>query len=527
MTKPHFYITTAISYANAAPHIGHAYEAIGADVMARFKQLDGYDVYFVTGTDEHGQKVEKSATLAGKKPQQFVDEIAAQFEAMCQSFNVSCDQFIRTTADFHKKACQAIWKRMEENGDIYLNKYAGWYSTRDEAFYTEDELTVLPNGKKISTGTKTEVEWMEEESYFFRLSAYTDKLLELYEKQPDFVQPVFRKNEVVSFVRQGLRDLSISRTTFGWGVPVPDASKHIMYVWVDALTNYISALGYPDANAEKFKKFWPCDVHLIGKDIMRFHAVYWPAFLMSAGIPLPKRIFGHGFLLTDGEKMSKSIGNVIAPKDLIEKYGVDQARYALMREATFGQDGDISYTLMTNRINAELANNLGNLVQRTLSMINKNCDAKVPQPGILEDVDKRLLGKAGQAMLIAVRAEFEKMQFSKAIEEFIAVSHAANLYIDEQAPWALKKTNPARMATVLYVLAEVIRNLGLIIQPFTPIAAQKILDQVAVAPSERGFSFIGEAHALKMGTSLPAPSGVFPRIVDEAAVSSSGSAKTA
>jgi len=515
MTRPHFYITTAISYANAPPHIGHAYEAIGADVMARFKRLDGYDVYFLTGTDEHGQKVEKSATAQGKNPQQFVDEIAALFEGMCRSLNVSYDQFIRTTAEQHKKSCQALWKKMEENGDIYLNKYAGWYSMRDEAFYGDDELTVLPNGKKISTATKTEVEWVEEESYFFKLSAYTDKLLELYERQPDFVQPGFRRNEVVSFVKQGLRDLSVSRTTFDWGVPVPGAPKHIMYVWVDALTNYISALGYPDLTAEKFSKFWPCDVHLIGKDIVRFHAIYWPAFLMSAGVALPKRVFGHGFLLTGGEKMSKSVGNVIAPKDLIEKYGVDQARYALMREATFGQDGDISYELMTSRINAELANNLGNLVQRTLSMIGKNCEAKVPQPGLLEDVDKALLMKAGQAMLIAVRGEFEKMQFSRAIEEFISVAHAANMYIDEQAPWALKKTDPPRMATVLYVLAEVIRNLGLIIQPFTPVAAQKILDQVAVPEQMRDFGFIGEAHALKAGTPLPAPSGVFPRIVEE------------
>ncbi len=517
MTKPHFYITTAISYANAEPHIGHAYEAIGADVMARFKRLDGYDVYFVTGTDEHGQKVEKSAKTAGKKPQQFVDEIAALFSGMCDSLDVSYDQFIRTTADFHKKASQAIWQRMEANGDIYLNKYAGWYSTRDERFYTEDELTTQPDGKKISTETKTEVEWMEEESYFFKLSAYTDKLLKLYESQPDFIQPEFRKNEVVSFVKQGLRDLSISRTTFDWGVPVPGNDKHIMYVWVDALTNYISALGYPDENAEKFKKYWPCDVHLIGKDIIRFHAVYWPAFLMSAGIPLPKRVFGHGFLLTAGEKMSKSLGNVIAPKDLIEKYGVDQARYVLMREATFGQDGDISYNLMTARINAELANNLGNLVQRTLSMIAKNCGGKVPQPSILEDADKGLLQNAGQEMLVAVRGEFERLQYSKAIEEFISVANAANLYIDAQAPWKLKKTDPARMATVLYVLAEVIRNLGLIIQPFTPTAAQKILDQVAVAADARDFSFIGEAHALKAGTPLPAPSGAFPRVVDESA----------
>lgn len=516
MTKPHFYITTAISYANAGPHIGHAYEAIGADVMARFKRLDGFDVYFLTGTDEHGQKVEKSAIKAGKSPQQFVDDIAVLFTDMCAALNISQDQFIRTTAAFHKKASQALWQKLEASGDIYLNKYAGWYSTRDERFYGDDELTEGPGGKKISIETKTEVEWMEEESYFFKLSAYTDKLLKLYETQPDWMQPEFRKNEVVSFVKQGLKDLSISRTTFDWGVKVQGNEKHIMYVWVDALTNYISALGYPDLNADNFKKYWPCDVHLIGKDIIRFHAVYWPAFLMSAGLPLPKRIFGHGFLNLGGDKMSKSLGNVITPTSLIEKYGVDQVRYALMRETPFGQDGDFSYEIMTNRINAELANNMGNLAQRTLSQIAKNCGGQVPAPGILEDVDKALLQKAGQQMLVEVRDQFEKMQFSKAIEEFVTVAHAANLYIDEQAPWALKKTDPARMATVLYVLAEVIRNLGLILQPFTPAAAQKLLDQVAVPEGERSFAFIGEMHALKAGTPLPAPAGVFPRIVEAA-----------
>ena len=513
MTRPHFYITTAISYVNGPPHLGHAYEAIGADVMARFKRLDGFDAYFLTGTDEHGQKVQKTAIAKGKQPQAFCDEIAALFQDMCRDMNVSQDQFIRTTSDFHKKASQAIWKKMEESGDIYLNKYAGWYSERDEAFYGEDELEER-DGKKFSKTTGTEVHWMEEESYFFKLSAYTDKLLDLYENQPSFIEPSFRRNEVVSFVKQGLKDLSISRTSFDWGVPVPGAPKHIMYVWVDALTNYISAIGYPDAGAEKFKKYWPCDVHLIGKDIVRFHAIYWPAFLMSAGLPLPKRVFGHGFLMTKGEKMSKSLGNVISPQNLIERFGVDQTRYALMREVTFGQDGDISYELMGARINAELANNIGNLVQRTLSQINKNCDAKVPQPGLLEDVDRQLLDKAGQALLVLARGEFEKLQFSRAIEEIISVASAANIYIDEQAPWTLKKTNIERMGTVLYVLAEVIRNLGLILQPFCPVAANKILDQVAVAADARDFSFMGAAHALKIGTPLPKPEGVFPRYIE-------------
>lgn len=517
MSKPHFYITTAISYVNGPPHLGHAYEAIAADVMARFKRLDGFDTYFLTGTDEHGQKVQKTALAQGKQPQQFCNEISALFVEMCKSLNVSFDQFIRTTSDFHKKASQAIWQKMTENGDIYLNKYAGWYSERDEAFYGEDEITTAPDGKKISTATGTELHWVEEESYFFKLSAYTEKLLNLYEKNPDFIQPAFRKNEIVSFVKQGLKDLSISRTSFDWGVKVPGNEKHIMYVWVDALTNYISALGYPDNNNDKFKKYWPCDVHLIGKDIVRFHALYWPAFLMSAGLPLPKRVFGHGFLLTRGEKMSKSLGNVISPQDLISRYGVDQTRYALMREVSFGQDGDIAYDLFTNRINAELANNIGNLVQRTLSMINKNCDGKVPEPGVLEDVDHQLLDKAGEALLVLVRNEFEKLQFHRAVEEIVHAANAANLYIDAQAPWKLKKTDPARMATVLYVLAEVIRNIGIILQPFCPTASAKILDQVAVPVSDRTFSFMGSKHALKGSTALPAPEGVFPRYVEAAA----------
>lgn len=515
MSKPHFYITTAISYVNGPPHIGHAYEAIAADVMARFKKLDGYEVYFLTGTDEHGQKVQKTAVAKGKEPQEFCDEIASLFIDMCESFNISQDQFIRTTAQFHKESCQHIWGKMQETGDIYLNKYAGWYSERDEAFYGEDEIETRDDGKKYAVSTGTEVHWMEEESYFFKLSAYTDKLLEYYDAHPEFIQPGFRRNEVVSFVKQGLRDLSISRTSFDWGVKVPNSKDHIMYVWVDALTNYISALGYPEDETGNFRKFWPADVHLIGKDIMRFHAVYWPAFLMSAGLPIPKRIFGHGFLLTRGEKMSKSLGNVIAPADLIERFGVDQTRYALMREVTFGQDGDISYELLGNRINAELANNIGNLAQRTLSQIAKNCGGRVPNPGVLEDEDHRLLDLAGQTMLIAVRNEFEKMSFSRAIEEIIHVANAANLYIDTQAPWTLKKTNPARMQAVLYVLAEVIRNLGLILQPFTPVAASKILDQVAVSDTARDFTFIGSQHALAPDTALPAPAGVFPRYVEE------------
>lgn len=515
MTKQPFYISTAISYVNAPPHIGHAYEAIGADAMARFKRLDGFDVYFLTGTDEHGQKVQKMAESKGKTPQEHCDEIAATFMDMCAALNISHDRFVRTTADFHKKASQALWQKMVDNGDIYLNKYAGWYSIRDEAYYGEDELVTREDGKKICAATGTEVEWIEEESYFFRLSAYEQKLLDLYEKNPDFIQPSFRRNEVTSFVRQGLKDLSISRTSFNWGVKVPDAEKHIMYVWVDALTNYISALGYPDDKDGLFKKYWPADVHLIGKDIVRFHAVYWPAFLMSAGLELPKRVFGHGFLLTAGVKMSKSLGNVIAPKDLIARYSVDQIRYALLRETSFGQDGDISYELITNRVNAELANNIGNLAQRTLSQIAKNCGGAVPTPSVIEDVDKELLDKTGQSLLVACRAEIEKLQFSKVIDDIVQAANAANLYIDTQAPWTLKKTDTARMQTVLYVLAESIRNIALMLQPFTPVAAGRLLDQLAVPAEQRDFAHVGAAHALQPATPLPAPEGVFPRIVAE------------
>ncbi len=518
MTKKSFYITTAISYTNAVPHIGHAYEAIAADVVARFKRLDGYDVRFVTGTDDHGQKVDKSAKEAGVSNQEFVDNLLPAFkDDMCDALGITYDRFIRTTDEDHKATVQEIWKKMEANGDIYLDKYAGWYSIRDEAFYTEDEIETLPDGSKLSRETKTELEWVEEESYFFKLSEYTDKLLKLYEDHPEFVQPDFRRNEIVAFVKQGLRDLSISRTSFDWGVPVPDNDKHIMYVWVDALTNYISALNYTDDKEGLFSNFWPCDRHLVGKDIMRFHTIYWPAFLMSAGIELPKQVYGHGFLLSDGEKMSKSVGNVIAPKDLMDKYGVDQTRYVLMREGVFGQDVSLTYESMTARINAELANNVGNLAQRSLSMINKNCDSKIPEQGDLLNVDRDLLNQTWQDMMPIVRADIENMQFSRALEKIIYVASEANTYIDEQAPWTLKKTDPVRMNTVLYVLSEVIRCITIVMQPFTPEASEKLLNQMNIAKNERDFVHISADFAIKAGTEIPKPEGVYPRIIEEEA----------
>jgi len=514
VAKTPFYITTAISYVNGLPHLGHAYEAIATDVMARFKRLDGYDVHFLTGTDEHGQKVEKSAIAAGMEPKAFCDQNAAAFREMTELLNISNDDFIRTTEERHYRASQAIWQKLEEAGDIYLGSYAGWYSVRDEAYFAEDELTDGPDGQKLAP-SGAPCEWVEEPSYFFKLSAYTDKLLAYYDAHPDFILPETRRNEVVSFVKQGLRDLSISRTTFNWGVPVPGDPAHIMYVWLDALTNYITALGYPDMDG-KMASHWPADVHVIGKDIVRFHAVYWPAFLMSAGIEVPKRVFGHGFLNIEGEKMSKSLGNVLSPQAMIDEFGLDQIRFFLMREVPFGGDGSFSREGMIQRINSDLANDFGNLAQRVLSMIGKNCGAQVPEPGEFTEADMALLGEA-EAALAGARAQFEVQAFHEALEILWRVIRNANAYVDHQAPWELRKSDPARMETVLYVLAETIRHLAILAQPFMPEAMAKMLDQLAVAEDARAFDSLGDGGRLAPGTPLPKPQGVFPRYVEEAA----------
>ncbi len=505
-----FYITTAISYVNGAPHLGHAYESISCDVIARFMRLDGYDVMFLTGTDEHGQKVEKTARAAGKEPKQFCDEIAALFQDMTRLLNISNDDFIRTTEERHIRSSQAIWKRLEANGDIYLGKYAGWYSVRDEAFFAEDELTKGEGGKLLAP-SGAEVEWVEEPSYFFKLSAYTEKLLKHYDDNPDFILPHYRRNEVVNFVRQGLTDLSISRTSFKWGIPVPGEEKHIMYVWLDALTNYITAVGYPDVDSASFKKFWPADIHVIGKDIIRFHTVYWPAFLMSAGIELPRRVFGHGFLNIEGQKMSKSLGNVITPKAMVDEFGLDQVRYFLMREVPYGNDGSFSKESMVNRINSDLANDFGNLAQRVLSMIAKNCDGKLPQPGPLTDADRALIETA-KAALPDMREAMKTQQIHRMLETVWKVVAEANRYVDAQAPWVLRKSDPARMGTVLYVAADVVRILAIYALSVTPQAAEKLLGQLAVPEDRRKFADIGTP--LAGGTALPAPSGVFPRYVE-------------
>ena len=509
--KTPYYITTAISYVNGPPHLGHAYEVIATDVMARFKRLDGYDVHFLTGTDEHGQKVEKTAASQGKDARSFCDEIAAQFRAMAGTLNCSNDDFIRTTEPRHVTSSQAIWRKLQEAGDIYLDKYAGWYSVRDEAFLGEDELTKGEDGKFLAP-SGAPVEWVEESSYFFRLSAYGEKLLAHYAAQPDFILPPYRRNEVVKFVEQGLLDLSISRTSFDWGIPVPDDPDHVMYVWLDALTNYITGVGYPDVDSESFKTYWPADLHVIGKDILRFHAIYWPAFLMSAGLPLPKRVFAHGFLNVEGQKMSKSLGNVLSPEDLVREFGLDQTRYYLLREVPFGNDGSISRESIIRRSNSDLANDFGNLAQRVLSMIAKNCGGLLPEPGPFSEADRTLLGKAA-GLLERLREHYEVQAFHKALEATWEVVSASNRYVDEQAPWALRKTDPPRMATVLYVVAEVVRQLAILTQPVMPQAMGRMLDQLGVAESDRDAAAL--ATPLAGGSALPKPEGVFPRYVEE------------
>jgi methionyl-tRNA synthetase len=508
--KDTFYITTAISYPNGKPHIGHAYELIATDAMARFQRLDGKDVFFLTGTDEHGQKMQQTARAEGITPEELAKRNSDEFRAMGKLLNASNDDFIRTTEQRHHETSQAIWKRMEASGDIYKDSYAGWYSVRDEAYYAEDETSMRDGVRYGPQGTP--VEWVEEESYFFKLSAYEDKLLKLYEEQPDFIGPNERRNEVMSFVKSGLKDLSVSRTTFDWGIKVPGNDKHVMYVWVDALTNYLTATGYlTDENGPR-AKYWPADAHIIGKDIIRFHAVYWPAFLMSAGVPLPKRVYAHGFLLNKGEKMSKSLGNVVGPVELVNHFGLDQVRFFFLREVAFGQDGSYSEEGIGTRINADLANGIGNLASRSLSMIAKNCDGKIPQPGELTDADNAILAVADQAITIC-REEMATQQIHKAVAAIMNIVNETDRYFAAQEPWVLRKTDVPRMETVLYVTAEVVRQIAILFQPIMPDSAAKLLDLVAVAMEDRSFAKLGEVGRLTPGTALEAPTPVFPRYV--------------
>ncbi len=512
MSEP-YYITTPIFYVNDKPHLGHAYTSVACDVIARYMRLDGQQVYFMTGTDEHGQKVEKSAQKNGIPPQAYADEVSDHFRAMADSLNISYDDYIRTTEERHKAAAQAIWKKLEANGAIYKDSYSGWYAVRDEAFYAESELV---DGK---APTGAEVEWVEEPSYFFKLSEYQDKLLEYYEKNADFILPKARRNEVLSFVKGGLHDLSISRTTFSWGVPVPGDEEHVMYVWLDALTNYLSVLGYPE-ETELMKQFWPANMHVVGKDILRFHAVYWPAFLMAADIPVPERIFAHGWWTIEGEKMSKSLGNVVAPGHLIEKYGLDQTRYFLIREVPFGNDGNFSRSALAERINADLANNVGNLAQRTLSMIQKNCDGKVPDPSKISarEQDAALRDRiyiTETETPSFLRNQMQRCEFNAVLADILAMASYANEYIDKEAPWKQKKESPEAMEATLYHLAEAIRCIAIMLQPFVPDSAAKMLGQLMIPEDQRLFQHLNADFALQSGLTLPKPEGIFPRFQED------------
>jgi methionyl-tRNA synthetase len=513
--KPRYYVTTAIAYPNGPPHIGHAYEAIATDAIARFMRLEGYDVLFLTGTDEHGMKMLQTATKEKLAPGELLERNVPRFKAMVERLDCSNDEFIRTTEERHHRASIGIWQRMEAAGDIYLDKYSGWYSVRDEAYYDADETRLNEDGERVGA-QGTPVEWVEEESYFFRLSAYQERLLDLYAHHPDYVLPKERLNEVVSFVRGGLQDLSISRTTFDWGIKVPGNPKHVMYVWVDALTNYITAVGYPDVDSQKFRRYWPADLHVIGKDIVRFHAVYWPAFLLSAGVEVPRRIFSHGFLFNRGEKMSKSVGNVIDPFALADAYGVDQLRYFFLREVPFGQDGNYSHEAIVNRINADLANDLGNLAQRSLSMVARQLGGVLPKPGPLSGSDQEILA-AADGMMNKAREAMKTQQLHQVLNAVWAVIAQANRYFAGEAPWALANTDRVRQGTVLYITAEVLRQVAILSAPFMPASASKLLDFLAVPAGERQFCDIGGARRIQPGTTLPAPSAMFPRYVESEA----------
>ena len=501
-----YYITTPIYYVNDRPHIGHAYTSLAADVLARWRRLQGREVFFLTGTDEHGQKVEKAAADAGMAPQAFTDQVSRHFQDLAVTMGFSNDAFIRTTEPRHILACQALWQALQARGEIYLGHYEGWYAVRDEAFYGPDELVERDGVKFAPSGAP--VEWVREPSYFFRLSAWAERLLAFYEAHPDFILPASRRNEVIAFVKSGLSDLSISRTSFTWGVKVPGDDAHVMYVWLDALTNYITAVGYPDQNAQDWR-FWPADIHFVGKDILRFHAIIWPAFLMAAELPLPKRVFAHGWWTNEGQKISKSLGNVIDPVALVEEFGLDPVRFFLLREVPFGQDGDFSRTALVNRLNGELANALGNLANRTLSLIQRNCEALLPEPAPRIAADTTLTGLV-DALPGAVGGHLDRQEFHLALEVILAAVREANGYITVEQPWALKKTDPVRMAHVLRHLHDALRAFATLLQPFMPTTMAKLLDQLAVPEAARGLGPL--ATPLPGGLILPAPEPLFRKI---------------
>jgi len=511
-----YYITTPIYYVNDLPHIGHVYTSVACDVLARFKRLDGYSVHFLSGTDEHGQKVSEKAAEMGVPTQEYTDKISDSFRGMSKVFLFSNDDFIRTTEKRHQTSAQHLWNRMVENDQIYLGSYSGWYAVRDEAYYTESELVKGDDGQLYNPTSGAAVEWVEEPSYFFKLSEWQAPLLKFYDENPNFIAPASRRNEVLSFVKGGLNDLSVSRTTFDWGVPVPDADGHVMYVWVDALTNYITALGYPETDSEMFKNYWPADMHMVGKDILRFHAVYWPAMLMAAKLQPPKRVYAHGWWTNEGQKISKSLGNVIDPFELEKTFGVDALRYFLMREVPFGQDGDFSRDAMIRRCNTDLSNDFGNLAQRVLSMIQRNCEATVPESSSYSSADMELLQKA-HTLIESIRPLLDQQAFDKALRLIWSLIAEGNKYIDAQAPWTLKKTDTERMKTVLATLVELLRCVAILTLPFTPTASEQLLDQLAIPEENRTFEHLVLKYSLEPGTLLPVPSGLFPRYVEEAA----------
>jgi len=511
--KKNYFITTPIYYVNDLPHIGHAYTTLACDVLARFQRLDGLNVKFLTGTDEHGQKVEKAANREGVTPKKFVDKMSKNFSQLTKSLDVSNDMFIRTTDKKHIKSVQGLWAKLKENKQIYLDKYTGWYSVTDEAYYSQDEITKINNEKNIAP-TGAEVEWVEEPSYFFKLSEWQGPLLKFYQENPDFIAPESRRNEVISFVEGELRDLSISRTSFKWGVPVPENSDHVIYVWLDALANYISALGFPNTKDQNFVDFWPADLHMVGKDILRFHAVYWPAFLMAANLPVPKRIFAHGWWTNEGKKISKSLNNIIDPLELIQSYGLDRVRYFLLREVPFGSDGNFSRKSILRRSNNELSNDFGNLIQRVFSLIFQNCEGKIPEPKNWTNEDKKIIQQSSD-LIDDVRNEISKQCFHKALNKIWFVIMSANKYIDKQAPWKLKNENIGRMKTVLYVLAEAIRCISIVMQPFTPNAMLKVLDYLSIPSEMRNFSKLNDKFQIAPGLKIMRPEAIFPRIEEE------------
>ncbi len=511
--KKNYYITTPIYYPSGKPHMGHAYSSIIADIFARFKRLEGYNVLFLTGTDEHGQKIQKEAEKNNKDPKNFCDEISEIFRSLTKTLNLTNDDFIRTTELRHYESVNEIWKRLVKSGDIYLDKYSGWYSVSDEAYYDKDEIEEK-NGRKFSKTSGSEVEWVEEESYFFKLSAFQKKLLDHYKKNENFILPQSRRNEVISFVEKGLKDLSISRTSFSWGIPVPQNNKHVIYVWLDALTNYLSALNFPNTEDKKYKAFWPADVHIIGKDILRFHAIYWPAFLIAANLPLPKRVFGHGWILSDDKKMSKSLGNILDPIEVIKDYGIDQLRYYLIKEVSLGNDGSISMENLKNCINNDLANNYGNLCQRVFSFIKKNCENKIPKKNKLKENDIKLI-KNIKDNIPQLISYINKQNLNEYIKMVVNFSFEANKYFNDSEPWSLKTKDPERMNSILHTILEQIKNISILLNPIIPISTKKVLDTINLSDKDISIDNIKKDDIFKYDLELKNLDILFKKIEND------------